>query len=416
MTLPTHSKLPARTYRRRRIAVFGGSVVALVLVVAAVFSMVTLSRPLTAAAITVSEASDLTQAAANLDWPSSGRLAIGATGFDGTIAHSGDQGQAPIASISKIITAMVVLEAKPLSGSDSGPNITYTSADVAIYNQVIAEDGSSAPVSDGLVLSERQSLTTMLLPSANNYAISLAIWAYGSQDAFITAANAWLTSEGLSQSHMDEPSGLSPNNVSTPADLVKLGQIADADPVVSSIVSQQSADIPGVGTLANSNTLLGTEGITGIKTGTTDQAGSCLLFSSTFTVGSHTVQLVGVMLGGSSHDAVDAAVSALVQSAQAAFHEVQVTSANQAVATASTNWGEQADLIASNDATLVAFGADPVSVTTTIGSVTTGASGSSVGSIVATSGSQQVQVDVQLGSTLNGPSAWWRLTHAGQLG
>lgn len=416
MSASTPQRPSAAVYRRRRLTVLVGSLLALALIAGGILSIVTLSRPLAAAAVEVSEPSDLSQAAAALDLPGTGRVALGASGFDGVIAHSGDQGQAPIASISKIITALVILQAKPLTGDESGPTITYTSNDVAIYNQVVAQDGSTAPVTDGLTLTERQSLTTMLLPSANNYAISLAIWAYGSEDAFVSAANSWLNTQGLTQSHIDEPSGLSANNVSTPANLVQLGQLAEANPVLASIVSQQTADIPGVGTLSNTNTLLGSYGINGIKTGTTDEAGSCLLFSSSFTVGSHTVQLVGVMLGGSSHDAVDTAVADLVQSAQAAFHEVSVTTANGVVGSATTNWGGQSNLVASDDASLLAFGNLPVTVSTTIGNITTGETGSSVGSIVATSGSQQVQVNVQLASSISAPSAWWRLTNSGKLG
>ncbi len=137
----------------------------------------------------------------------------------------------------------------------------------------------------------------MLLPSANNYAISLANWAFGSQDAFVTAATSWLQAHGLSDTHLVEPSGLSPQNVSTPANLVTIGQIALANPVLASIVSLTSADIPGVGTLTNTNTLLGSLGINGVKTGTTGEAGYCLLFSSNFTVGTQQVTVVGVLLG-----------------------------------------------------------------------------------------------------------------------
>ncbi len=94
---------------------------------------------------------------------------------------------------------LVVLEKKPLTGSQQGPTITFTDRDVQIYDQVIANNGSNAPVAAGWKLTERQAIETTMLPSANNYAESLAIWAYGSVPKFLTAAKAFL------QAHRPDP-------------------------------------------------------------------------------------------------------------------------------------------------------------------------------------------------------------------
>lgn len=406
----------AATYRRRRILV--GTLALLVtggLLWGGGFTVVTLARPYAAAAVTVSEPVDFTGEAANLALPETGRMALAASGFDGLIAHSGDQGEAPIASISKIVTALVILSAKPIDSGD-GPTITFTDADVTILNQVIAEDGSYAAVNAGLELSERQALTAMLLPSANNYAISLAIWAFGSLDAYVTVANAWLDEQGLDHTRITEPSGLSPLNVSTPEDLVTLGQLAEANAVVADIVDEESADIPGVGMVENTNTLLGQAGIIGIKTGTTDEAGSCLLFAAEIPVGSQTVVLTGVLLGGDSHDAVDTDVLALVESATAAFREVVIASEGVSVASATTSWGQSSEIHAAGNISLVSFGDLPVTVNTSVANITTAAAGASVGTLTATSGSQSAQVELLTASALTDPGPWWRLTHADLLG
>ncbi|MGO7983904.1 hypothetical protein ACC691_39370, partial [Rhizobium johnstonii] len=81
--------------------------------------------------------------------------------------------------------------------------------------------------------------------------MSLATWAYGSTDAYLAAAATWLNAHGMTSTHVADTSGLSDSSVSTPTDLVTLAKLANADSTVSSIVSQKTAEIPGIGTIAN---------------------------------------------------------------------------------------------------------------------------------------------------------------------
>ena len=134
------------------------------------------------------------------------------------------------ASITKVITALVVLEDHPIAAGEGGPEIAYTDADVDIYWDMVAQNGSVAPVRAGSTLTLRESLEAMLLPSGNNYSISIANWAYGSVDAFLERARTWLDAHGLVDTRIADSSGLSLDNVSTAADLVQLGEIALADP------------------------------------------------------------------------------------------------------------------------------------------------------------------------------------------
>lgn len=410
-----HRTSPA-VYRRRRIVAGLLSISVLGLLLWGIgFVVVSAVRPLPAAAVELIPAASAAEVA-NIDFPDGARSAIGASGFDGVIAHSGDQGQAPIASITKVITALVVLHAKPIADGTDGPTITFTAADVEIRAEVIAANGSNAPVTDGLQLSERQTLTTMLLPSANNYALSLAQWAFGSVQAFDTAASTWLSENHLDETHIVEPSGLSAQNVSNPENLVRLGQLAEADPVVASIVALPSADIPGVGLLKNTNTLLGTAGVVGIKTGTTDEAGSCLLYAAHVPVGSQTVTLVGVELGGASHDAVDNDVLAVIESASAAFRQVDVATNTGSLANVSTLWGQSTQLVATNAATLIAFGDIPISTAPEIPAFSTAPSGKTVGEVVFSTGTQSVRVPVATNSALTDPGLFWRVGHSSELG
>jgi D-alanyl-D-alanine carboxypeptidase (penicillin-binding protein 5/6) len=106
--------------------------------------------------------------------------------------------------------ALVVLDAKPLAEGEVGPQITFTEADVTFYTDELAHDGSIAPVVAGTSLTERQTLEALLIPSANNYAKSLAMWAYGSVSSYLAAARDWLSSHHLTQTTVVDTSGLSP--------------------------------------------------------------------------------------------------------------------------------------------------------------------------------------------------------------
>ncbi|KQX06959.1 MULTISPECIES: D-alanyl-D-alanine carboxypeptidase family protein [unclassified Leifsonia] len=405
-----------QVYRRRRILVFS----ALALVLAAViYGTTTLTAAVPATAASVTQPTVATQPAAQLTWPDFGSGAVGAVGFDGLLGSHGDPDAAvPIASITKVITALVVLEAKPIAAGEEGPSITYTDADVDIYYDQVAENASVAPVSSGLQLSEKQSLTVMLLPSAGNYSESLAIWAYGSVDAYLDAANAWVDDHGLANTTVADTSGLSDDSSSSPTDLVALAKIAVADPTLMSIVSQESADIPGVGVVKNTNNMLGTHGVDGMKTGTNDNSGATLLFSAKYTVGSQTVTVVGAMLGGASmgdHDVLDAAVGTVLDGVAAGFHEVQLTTEGAPAATYKSLWGDTATAVSAKTASVLTWSDTAVSGVAKAEAVQAADDGDTVGSLTFTVGTQTVEVPLVLMGSIDGPDAGWRLSHPGEL-
>src|SRR5690606_20750854 len=120
--------------------------------------------------------------------------------------------------------------------------------------------------------------------------------------------------------------------------------------VVSSIVRMPSAILPYVGAIENTNELLGIDGIDGIKTGTLDEAGACLLFSASITVGEHPVDVIGVILGGPDHPALNVAVRSLLASAIAGFREVTLVTAGETYYRYTTAWGQSALAVATDDA------------------------------------------------------------------
>ncbi|TFD33341.1 D-alanyl-D-alanine carboxypeptidase family protein [Cryobacterium cryoconiti] len=401
-----------QTFLRRRVAVLAALVIALGGVG---YLAGTGLAPAPAAAVELIQPAALTQPAAELTWPDAGAGAIGAVGYPDLLGSTGEQEPMPIASITKIVTALVLLEEKPLTGKEPGPDITFTEDDVDIYYDVLAEDGSVAPVSAGLVLSQREAFEAMLLPSANNYSISLAIWAYGSMDAYLAAADSWLAEKGLADTSVADTSGLSPASVSSPDDLVEIGELALANPVLASIVKMETSDLPGIGTVVNTNKLLGTHGVTGLKTGTTDEAGACLLYSAEFTVGGETITLVGVMLGGDTHTELNESIVDLLDSVEPGFREVTLADKGAAYASYGTQWGQTSRAVAAESASAVVWSDTPITAVPTARPVTLGEAGDEAGAVDFQVGSTTVSVPLVLEGELTDPGPAWRFTHPGEL-
>jgi D-alanyl-D-alanine carboxypeptidase (penicillin-binding protein 5/6) len=239
-----------------------------------------------------------------LAWPAFGQAAVGIVG-SGMIQTRGTQTSVPTASTAKMITALVVLHAKPLSLGQTGPTLTMSRNDIALLNKYIASNGSMiGKVIVGEQLSEYQMLEAMMLPSANNMADSLAIWAYGSLPAYQEAANNYLASKGLQNTHVGtDASGLDPSTVSTAHDMVLIGELVMQNPVLAEIVGKQRVNsFPLIGTITNTNALLGKSGIVGIKTGNSDQQNGAYVAAANITVNGRTETIVTAILGAPSLD------------------------------------------------------------------------------------------------------------------
>lgn len=392
----------------RRIAISGG--LGLVLLTAAYLPLTLLAPlpPANAVAVTTTQP---TNPSVELTWPGFGSSAVGAVGFSGILASNGPTTPRPIASISKIVTSLVVLEKKPLATGSTGPTITMTTADSALYHSFLARNGEVRPVWPGLTLTQRQLLEVVLIASANNYAESMAIWAYGSEEAFLSAAATWLSDHGLHDTTLKDPTGMNPGNTSTTKDLVALGKLALANPVISAIVSTKSVTLPHIGKVKNTNKLLGIVGVEGIKTGTLTAAGACLLFASEVDVDGTPVTIVGVVLGAPNHPALDATVPPLLASVTAGFHQLQLVSAGEAFYNYSTPWEQNARAVASRDSSALVWAGSTVTRTTRASDVRHGSPGDQVGAITVKVGDTTTTVPLDLDATIADPGPWWRLTH-----
>ena len=289
-----------------------------------------------------------------LNWPNGSETAVGAVGY-GVLATSGEQKSLPTASVAKVVAALAVLQKKPLKPGEQGPIYTVGDQDINFYNEYVAAEGSVAPINYGEEITEYQALEAMLLPSANNVAKSLVTWVFGSEKNYVAYANAYAKQLGCKHTTIADASGFSPSTTSTATDLVTIGSIALKNQVLAQIVSQSQADIPVAGTVYNVNEMLGQNGINGIKTGNTDQAGGVYLASGTYTVaGNHSVTIVTAVMGSPNLRTAMANTVPLLTSAQANFVESQVIHQGQIVGYYNTPWHTSANATAAFD--LTAFG------------------------------------------------------------
>src|SRR5580704_1296899 len=216
---------------------------------------------------------------AAVSWPADGVSAADISGF-GLVVGPGATQPVPIASVAKVMTAYVVLHDHPLPSGGSGRDIAVQPPEAAAYPSQARDDDSLVPVTAGERLTERQALEALLLPSADNMAWILARWDAGSQAAFAARMNATARRLGMSGTTYTDPSGLDPSTTSTAADQVRLGMAAMRVPALAAIVAKSTAVVPVAGVVRNYNTLLGQDGIAGLKTGSTRAAGGCVLIAA----------------------------------------------------------------------------------------------------------------------------------------
>jgi serine-type D-Ala-D-Ala endopeptidase (penicillin-binding protein 7) len=181
----------------------------------------------------------------------------------------------PIASITKLMTAMVVLDAQ----LDLREMITIGSEDM----DTLRHSGSRLPV--GTCLTREETLLLALMSSENRAAHALGRTHPGGLKAFVAAMNAKAVSLGLTDTRFEEPTGLSSGNVSSARDLARMVDAAYDYPMIREFTTREEAMIrSGRHTLGfrNINRLVRSHrwqiGLS--KTGFINEAGSCLVMQA----------------------------------------------------------------------------------------------------------------------------------------
>lgn len=215
------------------------------------------------------------------------------------VMEKGANDVVPIASLTKLMTAMVVLDSKP----NMDEKISIEAVDV----DVLKHSKSHVPV--GTTLPRREILQLALMSSDNRAAASLARTYPGGTAAFMQAVQLKIKALGMNSTVLKEPTGLSPENMSTAADLAKMALAASKYPEIVDVTTDREDTIRMNGRnymVRNTNRLVGANGwdVLLSKTGFTNEAGHCLIMRIK-QAGAHAT-LVLLNAGATSSRVVDA--------------------------------------------------------------------------------------------------------------
>lgn len=341
-------------------------------------------------------------------WPAQGEAAIAIDGVPDTLSSSASAPES-IASITKVVTALVVLDRLPLAPGEQGKTYSFTQADSADYWQYRARGESSLDVPVDGSLTELQMLQGMLIASANNYAQRLASDLFGTDAAFSAAANAYLAERGIGGITIVNPTGIEAGNTATPAALIALAERALANPVIAEIVRTPELTLPGAGTFKNGNALLSDPGVVGVKTGTLDAWN--LLTAKDITVGGTTVRAYAAVLGQPGPDSRNEAARTLFTRIEEELQPQPSVTAGTLVGKVETLWGPDIDLVTASDATVVLWNGGSAQTSARFDLGDSREAGDTVGTFTATGPVDASTVDVQLAAEVEPPTPWWRLTH-----
>ncbi|NOQ68076.1 hypothetical protein GQ568_01385 [Patescibacteria group bacterium] len=210
-------------------------------------------------------------------------------GTDAILYSKNSKEKMPIASLTKIMTALVVLENVDLNGA------------VTISRNAFDTDGRKDSLAVNEKIKAEDLLKIMLIRSNNTAAVSLAEHTGGNVEEFVKLMNKKAELLGLKNTSFSNPTGFdSEENYSTAYDIAQLFDYALDKPLVWEILRTQRLNLTSLDgkikhNLKNTNLLLGRlKNITGGKTGLTDEAGQCLALVVGDPIDNH--QIISVVL------------------------------------------------------------------------------------------------------------------------
>lgn len=297
----------------------------------------------------------------HMAWPSGAESYLAVSPV-GKVGQAGPDQAIPIGSVTKMMTAYLLLKKYPLSVYSSGPSVTITAKDVQEYQQDIKTQQSVAMVTLGEKISERKLLEGLLVASGNNIAHIVARWVAGSTPAFTREMNQEAQAMGMTHTHFVGPSGLNPGNVSTPKDETLFAEQAMTIPVFREIVAMPQISWPGGNQpIENYNYLVGHDGITGVKTGSTLYAGGCFVFSAPRTVDGQPVTIYGAVLGQQGTQSIPQLQrslddgESLINQIAAQLRVDSIVHKGETVAQVDVPWGHSVSLVADKSLSAVVW-------------------------------------------------------------
>lgn len=392
----------------RGLGIFAGT---LVILGAGIYGPATLVGPLPAASVTELPASSPDAAAVPPTLPTTGASAVTEAATTEPLAVAGVTDPVPMAGITKTITALVVLDAKPLAEGAPGGTVPITSDDYLSYIDYRDAGTRTVTVYTDDQWTEREMLQAMLLGSSNNHADALARWAFGSTQGYVEAANAWLQKNGMTQTTVVDATGLDEGSVGTATDLSRLAALALTDPAIASVLAEPVTGLPSRRGITNTTTYLPEQQVVGISRSYTDAAGICLLFGGDVTVEGESYRFYGAFVRQPDWETLETAVIGVMDSARAGVTPTPVLAESTPVVTFTTEWGDTANGVSGASPSRLRWSAAAPNIDVATDQVTSAGTGAKVGSITVVDGSTTARTSLTLDSALTDPGVFWRLSH-----
>ncbi|WP_314250528.1 D-alanyl-D-alanine carboxypeptidase [Streptomyces kutzneri] len=394
----------------------------LVALLAVILAVVQLVRPLPEPKLVMTGKSSYTFEGTKpqLPWPTEGQAYMAAAGL-GTLGQSGEQKPVPIASVTKSMTAYIILRDHPIKKGEQGQmiDVDKTAETEGKKNNSTDNESTLDTVKEGDKISEYDAIAALMIPSANNIARLLARWDSGSQEAFVKKMNDTAKELGMTNTTYTDPSGLDATTVSTAEDQVKLGLKLVEIETLLDITKKPSWIDPSGKKWDNWNRLVPYNDSLGIKTGTTTKAGGNLLFAAQKKVGNTNQLIVGAVLGQHKAPIIDSVISAskqLMIATQKALEGAPVVQKGQVVGYVDDGLGGRTPVVATADVQAVGWASLTVDIKLADGGgklPQTATAGTEVGVLTVGEGASQVKVPVALKGDLAAPGIGSKLTRVG---
>ena len=271
-------------------------------------------------------------------WPTGGPAAIDIPSFG--VLQSHHDAVVPIASVTKLMTAYLVLSHLPLGAGQTGPCVTVSPGELTTYYAMKDSDQSSIAVAAGEQLCENQLLEGMLVHSASNFAAILADMVDGTNTAFVADMNATAARLQLTGTHYVDVSGYDAGNVSTAIDQVRLAALLMTNPTFAFDVDQPFVTLPVAGTVGSYTPFVGTNDVIGVKSGRTQAAGGCDVLAWRATVNGQPTVVLAAVFDQRGGDLLGPAGAAALALAQSVFSNAQSVVLHAGTVLGSITWGD----------------------------------------------------------------------------
>lgn len=352
-----------------------------------------------------------------LAWPSVGQAAVSVPDA-GLLMQSGPEVAVPVASLTKIMTAYVILRDHPIEPSTPGPQVVMTAADEVDSAANARANATSIPVVAGQAFSERALLDGLVVHSANDFADALARWDAGSIEAFVAKMNDQAAALGMRDTHYVDPSGIDQAGTSTAADQLRLTKAAMIIPAFAAVADQPSITVPGVGLLANYVPVVGTDGFVGVKSGFTQAAMGCVVLAADRLVNGRPVlvlaALTGQQGGADPIRAADATGMRLIDAITRSLVQQTLVGPGRRVGTVHATWSSTTvPLTTASGVDALVWPGEVVTFTLHVRSLRGSLrAGENVGVLTVRNGAQHTDIPVVATGRLAPPTLHWRFAHS----